>query len=69
MPSVKCPIPGCTYATGNLDPVVVAALLNAHSVVHRGIGASGAVLDASSSTMASGTSVYSDDGPLTPHLR
>ena len=34
MPVARCPIPGCTYTTDNLDAVIVAALLNAHTVTH-----------------------------------
>ena len=34
MPVAACPIPGCTYTTDNADAVIVAALLNAHTVTH-----------------------------------
>ena len=34
MPSVQCPIPGCEYATPDLDPAVVAALLTTHAITH-----------------------------------
>ena len=34
MPSVQCPVPGCEYATADLDPAVVAALLTTHATVH-----------------------------------
>ena len=34
MPVATCPIPGCTYTTDNADAVIVAALLNAHTVTH-----------------------------------
>lgn len=34
MPSVDCPIPGCTYTTPDLDAVIVAALLNTHATIH-----------------------------------
>ena len=34
MPSVQCPIPDCDYATPDLDPAVVAALITAHATVH-----------------------------------
>lgn len=34
MPVVECPIPGCTYKTPELDNVVVAALITAHSMTH-----------------------------------
>ena len=34
MPVVACPIPGCEYATADLDPAIVAALITAHSAVH-----------------------------------
>ena len=62
-------MPGCSYATGDLDAVVVAALLNAHCVVHSGKGASGAGPDASSSTITSKASTSSEDVPAGPHLR
>ena len=31
-----CPIPGGDYKTPDLDPPIVAALLNAHTTVHTG---------------------------------
>jgi len=34
MPVARCPVPGCTYATDNVDAIIVAALLNAHTVTH-----------------------------------
>lgn len=35
MESISCPVQNCTYATpDNTNPVVVAALLNAHSTIH-----------------------------------
>ena len=34
MPVVSCPIEGCTYATPDVEAVVVAALLTTHSTVH-----------------------------------
>lgn len=34
MPVAACPIPGCTYTTDDVDAVIVAALLNAHTVTH-----------------------------------
>ena len=32
MPDIQCPVDGCQYSTGDVDSVVVAALLNAHTV-------------------------------------
>ena len=32
MPDIQCPVDGCEYSTGDVDSVVVAALLNAHTV-------------------------------------
>ena len=34
MPAVSCPIPGCDYATPDLDAAIVAALLTTHSAIH-----------------------------------
>ena len=34
MPAVSCPIPSCDYVTEDLDAVIVAALLNAHTLTH-----------------------------------
>ena len=34
MPVVACPIQGCTYATPDLDNVVIAALITAHATSH-----------------------------------
>ena len=34
MPVVQCPITGCEYATDDLDAVIVAALITAHSAEH-----------------------------------
>ena len=34
MPAVACPIPNCEYMTEDLDAVIVAALLTAHSTTH-----------------------------------
>ncbi|XP_060562866.1 uncharacterized protein LOC132722387 [Ruditapes philippinarum] len=34
MPVVECPFPGCDYKTAELDAVIVAALLNTHSMTH-----------------------------------
>ena len=34
MPVVKCPIPGCEYVTGDLDAVIVAALITTHCTTH-----------------------------------
>lgn len=41
MPSVNCPVPGCTYATPDVDAVIVAALLTTHATQHNGNQASG----------------------------
>ena len=35
MVKVKCPIPPCDYETDDLDPAVVAALITAHSELHK----------------------------------
>ena len=32
MPDIQCPVAGCDYSTGDVDSVVVAALLNTHTV-------------------------------------
>lgn len=37
MPDVKCPIPGCSYRTGEFDAAIAAALLTAHIAVHSAI--------------------------------
>ena len=63
MPSVPCPVPGCGYTTGDHEPVVVAAILNAHATVHRGHGTPGTVLNFSGS---SATSTTATAGPSTP---
>ncbi|XP_057308892.1 uncharacterized protein LOC130647152 [Hydractinia symbiolongicarpus] len=34
MPSVSCPVPGCTYTTPDLDAVIIAALLTTHATTH-----------------------------------
>ena len=34
MPTVQCPIPDCTYETGEHDAAIVAALLTAYSMTH-----------------------------------
>ena len=34
MPIVDCPIPGCEYATPDVDPIIVAALITAHATTH-----------------------------------
>lgn len=34
MPAVRCPFPNCNYTTDDLDAVIVAALLNAHTLTH-----------------------------------
>ena len=39
MPKVKCPIPGCDYETEDLDAVIVAALITAHTTTHSPAGA------------------------------
>ncbi len=35
MPVVQCPIEGCEYETPDVDPVVAAALITAHSTSHQ----------------------------------
>ena len=30
MPDIQCPVVGCDYSTGDVDNIVVAALLNEH---------------------------------------
>lgn len=39
MPSVNCPVPGCTYATPDTEAVIVAALLTTHATLHNSTGA------------------------------
>jgi len=34
MPVIECPIEDCEYQTPDLDPVVAAALITAHTIVH-----------------------------------
>ena len=34
MPVIQCPVPNCDFQTDDLDAVVVAALLTAHTTVH-----------------------------------
>ena len=34
MPIVRCPVPSCDYRTDDVEAVIVAALLNAHSITH-----------------------------------
>ena len=34
MPAVQCPVEGCDYVTDDLDAVIVAALITAHSAEH-----------------------------------
>ena len=34
MPVIQCPIEGCSYATPDVDSIVVAALLTTHSMTH-----------------------------------
>ena len=34
MPSVNCPIDGCTYSTPDVDAAIIAALINAHATTH-----------------------------------
>ena len=44
MPAVECPIPGGTLKIDDLDAIIVAALLNAHSATHSlNLGASAKV--------------------------
>ena len=31
MPNVQCPLPGCTYLTPDLDPVIVTAPITTHA--------------------------------------
>ena len=40
MPAVNCPIDGCSYATPDLDAVIIAALLNTHATTHTAAPAS-----------------------------
>ena len=57
MPVAACPIPGCTYTTDNADAVIVAALLNAHTVTHTMAPAAARVEKVSRPTISSaGTS-------------
>ena len=35
MPSVNCPVSGCTYATPDTDAVIVDALLTTHATLHK----------------------------------
>ena len=35
MPVIRCPIEGCDYSTPNLEAVIGAALLNAHTTTHQ----------------------------------
>ena len=39
MPSIDCPIGGCTYSTGDVDPAIAAALLTVHNNIHVGAAA------------------------------
>ena len=39
MPSIDCPIEGCQYSTGDVDPQVAATLLNLHCKDHTGVAA------------------------------
>ena len=42
MPAIQCPVDGCSYSTpDDLDPVVVAALLNAHTTSHSNANSGG----------------------------
>ena len=34
-PTVECPVDGCTYNTGDVQPVVAAALITAHALNHK----------------------------------
>ena len=46
MPAVACPIPDCDYVTADLDAVVVAALITAHTTTHtQGATAAAAKVD------------------------
>ena len=38
MPSVRCPIDGCTYETPDIDPVIAAALITTHATTHQSPG-------------------------------
>ena len=38
MPVIKCPIDGCDYSTPDLEAVIGAALLNAHTTTHQARG-------------------------------
>ena len=33
--AVECPVDGCTYNTGDVQPVVAAALITAHALNHK----------------------------------
>ena len=35
MPTVQCPIDGCTYETPDVEPVIAAALITAHATAHQ----------------------------------
>jgi len=57
MPVARCPVPGCTYATENVDAIIVAALLNAHTVTHTTVPAAARVQKVTRPTVSSaGTS-------------
>ena len=38
MPTVRCPIDGCTYETPDVDPVIAAALITTHATTHQSPG-------------------------------
>ena len=38
MPVIKCPVDGCDYSTLDLEAVIGAALLNAHTTTHQARG-------------------------------
>lgn len=40
MPVIQCPIEDCEYQTPDVEPVIAAALINAHAVSHRTPGGS-----------------------------
>lgn len=35
VPTVQCPIDGCTYETPDVDPVIAAALVTTHATTHQ----------------------------------
>ena len=34
MPNIPCPVPDCTYSTGEMETAIAAALMVAHASVH-----------------------------------